>query len=266
MQIQTVDQDKRGKIILVSFVVTFLAFFLKISQQSESISMFQVYLNAGIVAVVGYIGLVWALKFQVTLRSLVYVISQSAIIIFVLTLFLEMFVFRRVGRVYEALILFIVSLLMFFATYASLLMSNIFNVAQFKEIPLVMVGKTTSLILTILSLFFATYVVLESLFNPYVTIILLSVMYFALILTHIRHLGIPRNIIWKRLILIYALLLLSISLQIVVGGNSMLAATVPAVVGYSMISIITVENITKWQKFEFIFMTIIVFIINFFLG
>lgn len=257
------DSDKRGRIILVSVIVTFLAFFLKISQQSDSIGALQIYLNAGVVGVVAYIGLLWAIRFQVTFRTLVYVISQSSLIVFILTLFLEMFVFRKVGRVYELLILLSVSGLMFFGTYASMLMANIFNVAAFKELPLAQVGKTTSLILTVLSIYFATFVVLESNLNSYVTIILLTVMVCALLITHIRHLEIPRNVLWKRIFTILVLVILTLIAQILVGGSPLMSAFVPTIVAYSLINIITIENLSTMQKFEYFFMTFAAFLFNF---
>lgn len=265
IQPTAVDNAKRGRLILVSALVTFLAFFLKIAQQSNDISLFQIYLNAGFVGFVTYAGLLWALKFQVTLRTMTYVLSQSALIVFIFTLFLEMFVFRKVGRVYEFLILLLVSGLMFFATYGSMLMANIFNVSSFKEIPLVQVGKTTSLILTILSIYFASYVVLESQSNGYVTIILLSVMYFFIVLTHIRHLGIPRNTLWRSLFTVFILMILSAIVQVVAGGNSLVSATVPTVVGYCVISIMTLDNLSVMQKFEYFVMTFIAFFMNFFI-
>jgi hypothetical protein len=265
MQTNSIDSAKRGRIILVSVIVTFLAFLIKISQSSNEIGLFQIFLNAGVVGVVTYFGLLWALRFQITLRALVYVISQPALITFVLTLFLQMFVFRRVGRVYEFLILILISILMFFATYASLLMANIFNVSSVKEIPLVQVGKTTSFILSIMSIFFSSYVILESQSNGYVTIILLSVMYFLIVLTHIRHLNIPRNSIWKSFSTIFVLLLISAFVQVIAGGNSLVSATVPTVIAYSLFSIMTLENVTNLQKFEYFAITLVAFFLNFFL-
>lgn len=266
MTIQSVDKDKRGKLILVSALVTLLAFFFKISQKSDTLSLFQVSLNASLIAVVSYIGLLWAFKFMVTLRSMVYVLSQASLIVFVLTVFLEMFVFRRVGRVYEVLILLTISGLMFFGTYGSFLMANIFNVAQFKELPLVQVGKTTSFILTILSIYFSTYVMLDSQINGYVTIILLSVMYFLLVLFHIRHLNIERNVVWRRLFTVFLLVLLSVLVQIVIGGNPLISALVPTVVAYSLINLITNEKPTTAQIFEYYLSTIVAFALSFFIG
>lgn len=258
------DNNKRGKIIFLSSVVTLLIFFLKISQQSNQTDMTHVFTNAGLVALISYVGLVWAFNFQVTLRSLVYVISQSSIIIFILSLFLEMFVFRRVGRVYELLILLSILGLMFVGTYVSMLMANIFNVAQFKDIPLVQVGRTASLILTILSIYFSTFVVLQSGLNSYVTIIILTLLIISLLITHVRHLEIQRNTLWKKIFLILVLTILSVLVQILLGTSALVASAVPAVVAYSTINIMTIENISKTQKFEYFFITLVVFTLTFF--
>ncbi|MCC7290168.1 hypothetical protein IT417_02885 [bacterium] len=265
MQTGIGDNDKRGRIIIVAALTTLLVFFFKVSQQSDTLSIFHVYLNSLFIGVASYIGLLWAFKFQVTLRSMVYVLSQASLIVFVLSMLVEMFIFRRVGRVYEIAILVGISGLMFFSTYASFLMANIFNVGHFKEIPLMQVGKTTSFLLTLLSIYFSTYFILESQLNPYVTIILFAVMFSALILTHIRHLGIPRNQLWKSLRLILISVLISALLLMIVGGNSLVLSLIPAVVAYSIISILTVENLSSLQKFEFFAMTVVAFGLGFFI-
>lgn len=266
MAIQSVDKDKRGKLILISGLVTLFAIFFKISQKSDTLSLIQVSINAGFIALLSYIGLLWAFRFMVTLRSMVYVLSQASLIVFILTVFLEIFVFRRVGRVYEALILLTISGLMFLGTYGSFLMANIFNVAQFKELPLIQVGKTSSFILTILSIYFSTYVMLDSQVNGYVTIMLLSIVYFLLILLHIRHLNVERNVVWKHLITVFILVLLTALAQIVIGGNPLISALVPTVVAYSLINLVVIEKPTVSQKFEYYISTIIAFTLSFFVG
>ena len=112
------DKNKRGKLVAIALMITSIVVLSKLIQQSDVVNIYGVFLNGFLIGILSYFSLLWALNFQITLRSLTYVLSQSALVVFVLTVFLEIFVFRRVGRVYEIIILLSVSGIMFFITYA----------------------------------------------------------------------------------------------------------------------------------------------------
>lgn len=257
MTLYGVDNNKRGKLISVAILVSSIVVLSKLVQQSEVVNLYSVVANAFIISIISYIGLLWALSFQITLRSMVYALSQSSLIVFILTIFLEIFVFRRVGRVYEVLILLTLSGVMFFVTYASYLMANIFNVAHFKEIPLTQVAKTTSLLLSLLSIYFISFAIFEMSLSGYVTITLLGIVYFFIILFHLRHLGINRNNFWRSFYTVFFYTLLISSLYILIGGNPLIFSIVPTVVSYSLINLLTLENTSISQKYEYFILTIV---------
>jgi hypothetical protein len=72
-------------------------------------------------------------------------------------LFIEMFFFEDLDRIYEGVLLLGILGLIWISTYVSFLMANIFNVGLYKDIPLEQVARTASYILSIFMVYFLTF-------------------------------------------------------------------------------------------------------------
>lgn len=259
----TIDSYKKGKLLFSAVLTGFLVLVLKLVQSDEIASVSSVYIFSALVAIFAYISLLWSLKFQVSWKTLVFILSQASIFVFNQTLFVELFLFRRVGRIYEVLILLLTLLVITGLTYVSFATANIFNVAQFKEIPLVQVGKTSSFILTLLSIFFITFAVIESnLFFP-LTVFLCSLMYFALIVLHLRHLDVKRRDFWKISLMTILAMAISLILVLIIGRNTIFMSLTPLVVFYSMIGLQTSQKTSLLQFSEYFIFTLASILANF---
>lgn len=258
-----VDPYKRGKMVGLAILVSLLIFGLKIVQFGDYAPTYAVFFRAGVVGLVAYIGLLWALRFQVNSRTLFLVLSQAAFFIFSQTLFVEVFLFRKVERIYEVLILLSTVIILSVLNYVAFATANIFNVARIKPIPLVQVGKTTSFLLSLISIYFFTYSIFESqLFAPFY-IVFPIIMYIVATILHLRHLEIPRDRIWKVVTLIVVMMSISIVLHLVIGGSTTITALTPAIIFYCMVNIFTIENISTIKIIEYLFITFGSFAANF---
>lgn len=137
---RNIDEEKRGKFLTLAALIALTIFISKIIQSETQLIVSRIYLNAFFYAVFTFLGLLWAFKFQVKKRSLLFVL-QPALFVFSQVLFLEFFFFQKFNRIYEAFILLILVLLVFLGNYVSFLMANVLNVDLFKKIPLAQVGR-----------------------------------------------------------------------------------------------------------------------------
>jgi hypothetical protein len=259
----SIDEYKKGRMVALAVVIGLLILVLKLLQAEQTASLPYIYLRAFIAAVVTYVGLLWVFQFQVAGRTLMYVLTQASLLVFNQTLFVELFIFRRVGRIYEALLLLTVLGIITGLSYVSFATANVFNVAHFKKIPLVAVGKTMSFLLTLISIYFVSYSIFESGFFPLFTILILGILYFLLIIFHLRHLEIPRNVLWRVVFLTLGIMIISVVLLIITGLSSAVMAFTPVVLFYCLIGLQTNEKVTATQLIEYFLLTIIVFAINF---
>ena len=156
---KTEDSVKRGKLIVLSLLIG-LSIFVEtlIEQQDQSVT--RVLLTSLIYLFASFFGLIWAFNFQVKIKSL-YFLFQSSLFVMSEYLFIQLFFVERFSRIYEGILLFILVALVSIATYVSFLMANVFNVNLYKSIPLANVGRTTSYIISTLSLFFITFALLS---------------------------------------------------------------------------------------------------------
>lgn len=183
------DSGKRGRLFILASFLGLSLFFVR--------NLFDVDLRstshlAGLTAsyfIVVYLSLLWAFRFQFTKRSLIVVIPQSALFVSLQMVFLLLFFFSDLQRVYQFIIIFLLSSFVFVTTYISFLMSNIFNVATFRPLPLIEVARTTSYILTLLTTYFVTFSVVYSVGNFFSVCTVLFILYFLIVLLHLTHLG-----------------------------------------------------------------------------
>jgi hypothetical protein len=233
-----VDNVKKGRLLALALIISISLFIIKLSQGSPVASISAVYLRAVIYFILSYVGLLWALKYQVRFKGLAFVLTQSSLFIFTQVLFIELFFFRRFGRVYEAVLLFGLLVLMFIGTYISFLTANVFNVGNIKEIPLLQVGKTTSYILSLLMVYFITYAILESAFDPILSLVLIGVFYFAIVFMHFRHLGIGKGSFWGRVVLTNAAMLILLIGNALTGSLHEFISLVPMVAMFVMTGVV----------------------------
>jgi hypothetical protein len=132
-----VDSEKRGKLLLLAALIALPIFILKIVSR-EAYPIWRIFLNSLIYFGSTFVGLLWALNFQVKKKSFIHIFQAS---LFVLSeyLFIEFFFFQKFSRIYEAFILLALVVAVFFANYFIFLMVNVLNVNQFKQIPLYLV-------------------------------------------------------------------------------------------------------------------------------
>lgn len=181
------DSIKRGKLLTLAFLIG-LSVFVQTIIKDHDPTIFRVLITALIYLVFSFVGLVWAFDFQVKIKSLPFLLHSS---LFVMSqyLFIQLFFVEKFSRIYEGILLLILVALVFVSTYISFLMANVFNVNLYKSIPLANVGRTTSYIISTLSIFFITFGLLSLQLPIYILLPLQFgiVIFFSYI--HLRNLG-----------------------------------------------------------------------------
>ena len=231
------DSGKRGRLFVLASLLAISLFFVR---NAFDIDLRSISHLAGLTAsyfVAVYILLLWAFRFQFTRSSLLVVIPQSALFVSLQMVFLLLFFFADLQRVYQFVIVFILSSFVFVTTYISFLMSNIFNVSTFKPLPLIEVARTTSYILTLLTTYFVTFSIVYSLENFLTICIVLFGLYFIIVLLHLTHLGgaIPKTTQYASIIA-FVMTLSAVSLFLC-GVRIELLGIVPTAVSFGLIGI-----------------------------
>ncbi len=258
------DAVKRGKLLSLSLLIAlsiFIQTILKVNQGDpiRTALTFFVYL------VVVVIGLIWAFNFRVKIRSLPFLL-HSALFVASEYLFIQLFFIQKFSRIYEGLILLALVGFVFVGTYVSFLMANVFNVNLYKNIPLVNVGRTTSYIISTLTVFFLFFGILALQLPLYILLpILIAVAYF-LSFIHLKNLGYEGILLNRRSLLVSAIVIfmfISTLFSGVLHEVSVLAPVVGYFVGIGVANI-KVENKGKtFELFLYILILIAVVLINF---
>ncbi len=238
-----VDNEKRGKLLLLSAVIA-LSMFLSRIILSEQVAVWRIFLDASIYFVGVVIGLLWAFNFQVKKQSFIY-LFQAALFVASQVLFVDFFFFQKFNRIYEAFILLILIVAVFFACYFVFLMVNTLNVNLFKPIPLAQVGRTISYISSIFMVYSLTFTFLISGLPIYV--IFPSILLFYLIIVGMHYYNIEiegRELVRKTLIT--TLIMYILLLTVVFSGNSQEIISIVPVVGYFIsVNMVTHERISS---------------------
>lgn len=266
MEIQSsIDNIKKGRILTLALVVSLSILIFKVTQSTDVVNPLSVILRGFGYFIVTYIGLVWAFRFQVTLHSLLYILPQSSLFIFTQVIFFELFFFRRVGRVYEVLILLVMLLLLFLGSYVVFLMSNVFNVATIKEIPLIHAARTVSLLSTLIATFFITLGLLDANFGIILTFLLISIVYILNIFFYLKHTEVNRDRVGVYVLLTYLFMIVpTISLSFVSQRHE-LVALAPTVGGFIALEIISKRHrnmLTLFNRLQYIVILIIIFVLG----
>lgn len=258
------DAVKRGKLLSLSLLIAlsiFIQTILKVNQGDpiRTALTFFVYL------VISVVGLIWAFNFRVKIRSLLSLL-HSALFVASEYLFIQLFFIQKFSRIYEGLILLALVGFVFVGTYVSFLMTNVFNVNLYKKIPLVNVARTTSYIVSTLTVFFLFFGILALQLPLYVLLpILMAVAYF-LSFIHLKNLGYEGMLLNRRSLLVSAIVIfmfISTLFSGVLHEVSVLAPVVGYFVGIGVANI-KVENKGKsFELFLYILILIAVVLINF---
>ncbi len=258
------DAVKRGKLLSLSLLIAlsiFIQTILKINQGDpiRTALTFLVYL------VVSVVGLIWAFNFRVKIRSLPF-LFHSALFVASEYLFIQLFFIQKFSRIYEGLILLSLIVFVFVGTYVSFLMTNVFNVNLYKKIPLVNVGRTTSYIISTLTVFFLFFGILALQLPLYILLpILIAVAYF-LSFIHLKNLG-YEDMLLKRRSLLVSTIVIFMFISTLFSGVLHEVSVLAPVVGYFVgigVANIKVENKGKaFELFLYILILIAAVLINF---
>lgn len=261
------DSEKRGKLLFLAGIITLAIFFNKVFQKQVEISTLRIYLDGLIYFVVAFIGLLWAFNFQIKPKSLLY-IFQSSLFVFSESVFVELFFFQKFGRVYEALILLVLLILVFVGIYIAFLMTNVFNVSLFKQLPLLQVGRTSSYLISLLTMYFLTFALLSSSLPVYVLLVLILIAYMIVAFIHYINMGIEGEELTRKTILTTIITMSLFWGVYLTGGTNELSAIVPGLGYYFTVSMITQEQIFRKNPinltFSMLFIAIMFFVVVFF--
>lgn len=238
-----VDNEKRGKLLLLAGIVALSIFVYKVSLK-ESLPIWRVYVDAGIYFVGVVIGLLWSLNFQVKKKSILF-ITQAALFVVSESLFVDLFFFQKFNRIYEAFILLLLIIVVFFATYFVFLMVNTLNVNLFKPIPLVQVGRTISYLSSIFMLYFFTFSFLASGFPVYLLFPLLLLVYFVIPLLHYMNIEIEGAELFRKSVITGLIMSISLVGVMFSGSAHEIISLTPVVGYYFSVNTVTHEKISS---------------------
>jgi hypothetical protein len=257
------DSVKRGKLISLALLIA-LSLFIQTLIKVEDITMSRIVIIGFIYFLGTFFGLIWAFNFEVKVKSLLFLLYSS---LFVMSeyLFIQTFFAQKFSRIYEGILLLILIGLVFIGTYVSFLMTNVFNVNLYKNIPLVHVGRTTSYIISIFSVFFLTFSVLALQLSVYLLIPIVLLIYSFLTYIHLKNLGYEGLQLRRKTFLVTTLVLfmfLGSFLAGIVHEALALSPTVGYFVGIGVTNMSSKKNKINWELILYILALIIVIFIN----
>lgn len=261
------DAVKRGKLITLSLLIALSLFILTLLKINNGDILRTALASLGYF-VLSIIGLIWAFNFQVKFKSIPFLV-QPALFVVSEYLFVQLFFIQKFSRIYEGLLLLLLIAIVFVGTYVSFLMSNVFNVSLYKDIPLLNVARTTSYIITTFTLFFITFSLLALQLPVYILLPLVFLFIFYLVYIHLKNLGFSGLLLTRKSILVSLLVIfmfLSSFLSGVVHEVSVLSPAVGYFVGIGIANMKSTDTGKGWQLILYILILIAVTGLNFFLN
>jgi len=264
---KTEDSVKRGKLIMLSLLIG-LSIFVQTLIKQQDLEVTRILIIALIYLGGSFLGLIWAFDFQVKIKSLSFLL-QSSLFVMSEYLFVQLFFVGKFSRIYEGILLLILVALVSIGTYISFLMANVFNVNLYKSIPLANVGRTTSYIISTLSLFFLTFSLLS--LQPAIYILLPLQLLISIFFTyiHLRVLGYEGYVLNRKVMLvslIVFIMFISSFLTGIIHEVSALSPTVGYFVGIGMANIKSDKKENHWETLSYILALIGAIILNFVLN
>ena len=260
----TADNEKRGKLLFLSALISVLLFVTKITQAQTQETILNIYLSSGIYFLISFVGLLWAFKFQVKRKSFLYIL-QASLFVFSEVLFIEFFFFQKFNRIYEAFILLFLLAIVFLGNYASFLMANVFNVNLYKKIPLVHVGRTTSYVLSLLVLYFLSFSFLGTGLPIYILLPLFLLVSFYVIFIHYMNIGLGEGELVRKSLFTVAIVFILFLGSFLLGTSHEIISIVPVVgllVSVSVVSQDVMNNEVRFGSLLYSLIIIIIFVVN----
>ncbi|MBN2100296.1 hypothetical protein JW710_00160 [Candidatus Dojkabacteria bacterium] len=234
---QVRDPGKRQRVIAIAAIISVLLFVIRVWGSSDWVFWGAVYVAVG-AALLTYVGLIWAFRFQLNRRGYTVVLPQPAMYAFSAVLFVEIFFFQEFERIYESLIFGLLLLALFVSLVTSFLTANVLNVATIKKIPLIRVAHTSSYIISLLITYFISFSAITSGLDVWFLIPILAVTYLVVCGLHLAHFPLIRSyLIWYSVgIALSAVMLVSAFLFWPL--SALMVALIPTVVIYVGLGII----------------------------
>lgn len=257
---RNIDEEKRGKFLTLAALIALAIFISKIIQSDTQLIIGRIYINAVVYSVLTFLGLLWAFKFQIKKRSLLFVL-QPALFVFSQVLFIEFFFFQKFNRIYEAFILLLLVFLVFVGNYISFLMANVLNVDLFKKIPLAQVGRTSSYLISLLMLYFFTFAFLVSGFPIFVLLPLIVLSYTLVVLIHYLNMGVEGVELYRKSLITVSISIILFLAVFLLGDTHELVAAVPVLGYYFSVGVVSQERLTgDKNKGLFVYFMLLLFL------
>ena len=184
-------------------------------------------------------------------------------------LFIQLFFAQKFSRIYEGILLLVLVGLIFLGTYVSFLMTNVFNVNLYKNIPLIHVGRTASYIISTFTIFFTIFGLLSLQLEVYFLVPLVLLVCIFLTYIHLRNLGYEGYILSRKSVLVSTLVFVMFLGSFLSGIIHELSAIVPTVgyfVGIGVANMKSKKDSFNWEMFLYISALVIVILLNIYLN
>jgi len=262
----TADSGKRGRMVFLAILISLSLFLMRAFNVWEVSALSDLAVKVFAFGLFTFIMLIWSFRFAINWRSLFVVIPQSVVVVMGFVLFIEMFFFRKFDRISDFFVLFAVWGGGFMTLYVSFLMTNIFNVSMFKELPLKQVAKTTSYILSLIMVYLFSFSFLAMQLYFVLTAVMLFIVYGVIIYTHFYHLNLSKKNLINALVVVLVGMLASIVSFMFLGSRHEIIALMPTAVAFSVIGITMhktrTEGLSDVHQFEYIFVYLAILVLN----
>ncbi len=257
--IKTEDSVKRGKLIALAMLIG-LSMFVQTLVKTQEITIGRTLVTAIVYLFLSFTGLVWAFDFQVKIKSLPFLLHSS---LFVMSeyLFIQLFFVEKFSRIYEGILLLILVILVSIGSYISFLMANVFNVNLYKSIPLANVGRTTSYIISTLSIFFITFSLLSLQPAVYILLPIQFIISIFFVYIHLRNLGFEGFVLTRKTALVSLIVFFMFLASFLTGILHEVSALAPTVGYFTGIGIANMKSGSSKSNFELLLYVIALFVI-----
>jgi hypothetical protein len=263
-----IDEEKRGKLLVLAAFIALAIFVSKITQAQTQVVVWRVYFSAAIYFFITFIGLLWSFNFLVRKKSILFLL-QPALYVFSQSLFIEFFFFQKFNRIYEAFILLFLMFLVFIGNYVSFLMANVLNVDLFKKIPLAQVGRTSSYLISLLTMYFFTFSFLVTGLEIYFLLPLILIVYSFITTIHYINIGIGEKELYRKTCLTVLITFILFLGMFLTGDSHEIISAIPVLGYYFSVGVVSQERVSYGKTkatYIYIGFLIIAFLIGVFLN
>jgi len=172
----------RTKAIITTVMFSFVYLILQIVDLGKVFSIDQDVLKAFIVSILFLFGLYWVLGFKIKGIRIITILAYSSYLVFIMSLFLELVIFKNVGRISEKTLSLIILIIYAFGVYFLILTMNILNKSYVSRIPLAQAAKAANFLYTLIASYFSFLIILRSGIDFYFKVIIFTLVIFLLTL------------------------------------------------------------------------------------